>query len=88
MLIDQRSKEDYEKEHLKGAFNIELDELLELARHDLLKSKCIYIDTPLYIYCYGGVCAKKSVETLVKMGYNATNIGSYENLKELNTYDE
>ena len=87
MLIDQRSKEDYEQGHLKGAFNIELDELLELARHDLLKSRGIYIDTPLYIYCYGGVCAKRTVKVLVDAGYNAINIGGYKELRGLNEYD-
>ena len=88
MLIDQRLKKDYNKGHIFGAVNIEMqkdiitDEITDI--HKLVK--IAQKNKVVYIYCYGGTCAKNTVRTL-KKEYNiknVINIGGYKDLVELN----
>ncbi len=64
VLVDVRSKEEYEEGHLDNAKNkplTKLDELKDVDKIDL--------DTPLIVYCKSGVRSSEAAKELLKMGY-------------------
>ena len=67
LVIDIRSKEDYEKETLPGAINIYHEEFYKRV-NELPKNKRIYI------FCYTGYTGDEIAEDLVKKGYDIYSI--------------
>ena len=67
-IIDIRSKDKYNIEHIPGAKNITSLLLISNPEHYLDKSK------KYYIYCQSGNTSKEVVERLNYMGYNTVNI--------------
>ena len=71
ILLDVRSKEEYEEGHIPGAVCIPLEELPERADAEL-KDK----EQMIYVYCRSGNRSKKAAKKLCNMGYtNITEIG-------------
>ncbi len=70
-LLDVRSKEDYAKEHIKGARSLPLDEL------DKAKGLFKPADS-IVVYCDSFVCSASSsaAKTLASMGF--TNVRDYK----------
>jgi len=64
VLLDVRSKQEYDEGHLRGAINIPLYELEYRAENELGDKNCIIIS-----YCSAGIRSKKAIEILKKMGY-------------------
>ena len=62
IIVDVRSSQEYDKEHITNAINIPLDSIETI---DLDK------DTTLIVYCLSGVRSQKAVEQLAKMGYTS-----------------
>ncbi len=58
IIIDIRSREEYSKDHIKGAINIALHDLE--FNHDFLKNKKVFV------YCNSGVRAKLAKKWLRK----------------------
>ena len=78
IIIDIRSKYNYNLGHIPGAINIDSFELVSKANKYLEKSK------KYYIYCQSGHTSKMIVEKLNYMGYNAVNIDGGYNLYKVN----
>ena len=73
IIIDIRSNERYNNNHIKNSINIPANELLINANKYLSKDKTYYI------YCQKGIQSRKICELLSINDYNAVNIrGGYE----------
>lgn len=72
-IIDVRSRDEYNKSHIRGAENIELDELL--ARPELLSEK-----RPILFYCSRGSESLLASIRFSRMGYQVTNVANGLNL--------
>ena len=72
-IIDIRSIERYNNNHINGAINIPFEKLL------INPSKYLSKNNIYYIYCQKGVQSKKACLMLKNMGYNVVNVnGGYE----------
>lgn len=78
VIIDIRSREDFEKETIPGAINIPLDGF-QVSQLDMNQEK------PIYILCHTGERSKDVVDALQLAGYQAFNIeGGYRSFLRLN----
>lgn len=76
IILDVRNKEDFNVEHLDGAINIDVSDLIESKSLEVPK------DTPIITYCYSGGRSTLAKQILESAGFtNVTNGGGYENLK-------
>ena len=72
-IIDIRSMEKFNTNHINGSINIPIKELLSNPNRYLIK-----LDK-YYIYCQKGIQSKKACLILQNIGYNVVNIeGGYE----------
>lgn len=81
LILDVRSREDYEKGHLDEAVNIEYDSIVEKA-DDVLK------DRGITVYVYGEDSAQScaAAQKLSDIGYNSiSEIGGYLDWLEIET---
>ena len=80
-IIDIRSIEKFNNNHIEGAINIPFDKLV--ANPDkYLKKGVVY-----YIYCQRGMQSKKTCLILRNKGFNAINIeGGYEAFKHIDSF--
>jgi len=69
-LLDVRTPEEYNKERLKDAKLIPVDELVARAPKDLPDK-----NATILVYCQSGARAKNAVKLLTQMGY--TNVNSF-----------
>ncbi len=76
IVIDVRTKEEYQMEHYKDALNIPYD---EIEKH--LKKLESYKDKPIILYCRSGRRAGIAKQTLEKYGFknvlNAINLSYF-----------
>jgi len=73
LIIDVRSRQEFNSSHLAGAINIPLQEL-ESRLPQLVKEK----DRGLLLHCHSGVRSGVAKHRLKAMGYNKVyNLGSY-----------
>ncbi len=68
IIVDVRTKEEYEEGHLLDAINIPVDQILE---SDLSKDKMIFV------YCKSGNRSNNAYQTLKKLGYRVYDMGAY-----------
>ena len=59
-VLDVRTVEEYDREHIKGAINIPVDIIDTI---DLDK------DLDIIVYCQSGIRSQKAVERLAQLGY-------------------
>lgn len=72
-LIDIRSREKYNNNHISNAKNISLEELLIRPEKYLCKFE------KYYIYCQKGIQSRKLCQILLKQGFVVVNVtGGYE----------
>lgn len=72
-IIDIRSVEQYNNNHIPGAKNIEMNQLL------IKPNKYLSKTSRYYIYCKKGIQSRKLCQILANNGYNVVNIqGGYE----------
>ena len=64
IILDTRTREEYEESHIPGAILIPHDEILEKAE-SILTNK----DQLILVYCRSGRRSKLAAEDLVKLGY-------------------
>ncbi len=70
VLLDVRSRQEYQEGHIPESKNLPLNQLDRIS--DITDNK----NMPLFIYCYSGARSKQAVNILKRMGYiNVTNIG-------------
>ncbi len=70
IVVDVRTKEEYDTGHVKNAINIPYDEINEETELD--KSKTILV------YCKSGKRSKIAYQTLTQLGYTVLDLGAYE----------
>lgn len=73
ILIDVRTKEEYDEGHLDNAINISYDEVVS-------KLKDYDKDTPIIVYCRSGNRSSKAYQSLQAAGYtNLYDLGAISN---------
>ena len=84
IIIDVRSKNEYESGHVKDCINIPHYEIGEKI-NEYVKDK----NAPINLYCAAGSRASAAKSTLVSMGYtNVANLGGYSvALKKINAWN-
>ena len=72
-IIDIRSNQSYNNNHIPTAINIPMEKLL------IEPKKYLQTTTIYYIYCQKGISSSKVCQILNRMGYHTINIlGGYE----------
>lgn len=70
VLLDVRTKEEYESGHIENSENIPLQQIEKVI------AKITDKNTPLFVYCQSGARSGRATSALKQMGYlNVTNIG-------------
>ncbi len=70
VLLDVRTKQEYESGHIENSENIPLQQI------EKVLAKITDKNTPLFVYCQSGARSSSSTSTLKQMGYlNVANIG-------------
>lgn len=72
IIIDVRTKEEYEEGHIANAINVPYDEIDSTI--DITK------DTVIFVYCKSGNRSTKAYNALKKLGYEVYNLGAYDNI--------
>lgn len=72
IIIDVRTKEEYENEHLIDAVNIPYDEIDE--NIEIEKEKVIFV------YCQSGRRSQIAFNTLRDLGYTTYDLGAFANI--------
>lgn len=72
IIIDVRTKEEYNESHIKEAINIPYNELDESDTFD--KEKIIFV------YCKSGNRSKIAYDTLKKLGYTVYDLGAFKEI--------
>ena len=80
IIVDVRTKEEYEESHIKGAINIPYDEIDEDVELDKNKK--------IYVYCKSGTRSGIAYETLKDLGYEVENLGAYQTINLERTSDK
>lgn len=74
ILLDVRTKAEYEDEHILNAINIPLG-LIDRAYKEIPNQ-----DTPIIVYCQSGNRSKEAQNMLIQMGYTEVyDLGSINN---------
>ena len=71
IIVDVRTKEEYDTGHVKGSINIPYD---VIGNSSLDKTKTILV------YCKSGARSKKAYDTLTNLNYDVYDLGSYSNI--------
>lgn len=72
MILDVRSRAEFDEEHIDGAYNLPYDEINELIDFDK--------DMVLFVYCQSGNRSKIAAEQLLELGYEVYDLGAYESI--------
>ena len=78
LLIDVRTKEEFKEKHIKGAVNLDVNDLnkVELPKADK--------DKEIYLYCKSGNRARQAKIILEKAGYkNVKNLGGLDDVLKI-----
>ena len=76
MLLDVRTKEEFEDRSAKDSINIPLDKIIK--GH----FPAVSLDTPIKVFCESGARASLAVSILRQNGFvNSENIGSIHDLE-------
>ena len=84
IIIDVRSKSEYDSEHIKDCINIPHYEIGRKI-NEYVTDK----NTPINLYCAAGGRASAAKSTLISMGYTqVANLGGYSNaVEKINAYN-
>ncbi|MBR3161200.1 MAG: rhodanese-like domain-containing protein [Bacilli bacterium] len=78
ILVDVRTKEEYDENHLDGAVLLPVDEITKEKVASIVNDNDILI-----VYCKSGVRSSEAVTKLNELGYNNVyNLGAMSNWKE------
>lgn len=79
ILVDVRTEEEYNTNHISGAVLLTLDTIDEDTTADIVDSK----DTPIIVYCQSGNRSSQALNKLESLGYtNVYDLGSISNWEE------
>lgn len=72
VIVDVRTKEEYDEGHVKGSINIPYDEIDESTTLDKTKT--------IIVYCRSGRRSAIAYDTLKAFGFDVYDLGSYEDI--------
>lgn len=72
IILDVRTKEEYEEGHVVGALNIPYDELDEKVELDK--------DKTVMVYCRSGKRSSIAYKTLKDLGFDVIDLGAFETI--------
>ncbi len=72
MVLDVRSRDEFDENHIEGAYNLPYDEITNLI--DIPK------DTILFVYCKSGNRSKIAALKLLELGYEVYDLGAYDSI--------
>lgn len=72
IILDVRTKEEYDESHVVGALNIPYDELDEKVKLD--KNKTVLV------YCRSGNRSSIAYKTLKELGFDVIDLGAFETI--------
>ena len=79
LLVDVRTKEEYNESHIDGAVLLTLDDINEESAQEVIDSK----DRVIIVYCKSGNRSKQALAILNDLGYeNVYDLGAMSNWKE------
>ncbi|MDY4996143.1 MAG: rhodanese-like domain-containing protein [Bacilli bacterium] len=79
ILLDVRTKEEYNEKHIDGASLLPLDIIDIDSISQIVSEK----DTPIIVYCRSGNRSKQAREKLIALGYSKVyDLGAMSNWKE------
>lgn len=79
ILVDVRSKEEYDAGHIEGAILMSVDSISEKVAINNIES----FDASVIVYCRSGARSKEASRILKSLGYkNVYDLGSISNWKE------
>ena len=72
IIIDVRTKEEYNKTHVKGAINIPYNKINENIKIDK--------DKAIFVYCKSGSRSEVAYNILENLGYEVYDLGAFSNI--------
>ncbi len=72
IILDVRTKEEYESGHIKDAINIPYDTINENTNLDRNKN--------IFVYCRSGSRSKTAYEKLKNLGYSVYDLGAFSSI--------
>ena len=79
ILLDVRTKEEYNEKHIDGAILLPLDKIDIDSISQIVSEK----DTPIIVYCRSGNRSQQAREKLIALGYSKVyDLGAMSNWKE------
>lgn len=72
IVVDVRTKEEFDEGHVVGAINIPYDEIDSDCELDINKT--------IMVYCKSGRRSSIAYDTFQKMGYNVYDLGAYDSI--------
>ena len=79
ILLDVRTKEEYNEKHIDGASLLPLDKIDIDSISHIVSEK----DTPIIVYCRSGNRSQQAREKLIALGYSKVyDLGAMSNWKE------
>ena len=73
IIVDVRTKEEYEISHIEGAINIPYDEINKKTTLD--KEKFVFV------YCKSGTRSNIAFNSLKELGYDVYDMGAFDSLE-------
>lgn len=79
ILVDVRTEEEYNTEHIDGAVLLTLDTINEESVASVIENK----DTPIIVYCQSGNRSGQALDLLKDLGYSEVyDLGAISNWEE------
>ena len=72
VIIDVRTKEEYNEQHIVGAINIPYDEINQ--------NEIINRDKAIFVYCKSGNRSEIALNELSSLGYRVYDLGAFNNI--------
>jgi len=72
IIVDVRTKEEYNESHIKGAINIPYEKINEYTDLDINKN--------IFVYCKSGARSAIAYKTLKQLNYNVYDLGAYDSI--------
>ena len=74
VIIDVRTKDEYEEGHIKNAINIPLDNIDNI--NNIIDDK----ENTILVYCRSGRRSAIALETLTDLGFEVIDLGAFDDL--------
>ena len=84
IIVDVRTEEEYNDEHISGAINIPYDTIDENSSRNYkgcrLENSELDKEKTIFVYCRSGKRSNIAFNTLTSLGYRVYDLGAYEGI--------